>query len=109
MARRCGSLLVLLIALLASATPALADGSVAVSKTQYGKAWPFTVPSGTLRCVRGGIMFTAHGVNYPMNAAAMSVRPTASIQKVWRTDPGLGRKVDLRPMEKRATKLCRKS
>jgi hypothetical protein len=41
-----------------------------VTKDDFGKAWPFTVPDGELACKESSVTFSANGRNYGLNGTA---------------------------------------
>jgi hypothetical protein len=89
------------------------SGQVVVTKKQYGKRWPFTVPRGILRChgLGGGVgevMFVMPGVRvYAVNGVARMLLHLPKIDPIWRKDPLIpGARVDISPILDRGLKLC---
>lgn len=81
---------------------------VTISKADFGKAWPFTVPDGILRCKDGvAITFEHGGTKYAVNGSAKSLG-FADIAPIWADDPSPlgGPKKDLGPINERGQKLC---
>lgn len=60
----------------------------AITKAEYGTKWPFTVESGTLKCVDGSVIFTANGKTYGVNGASKS-HGYADIEEIWAVDSSL--------------------
>jgi hypothetical protein len=83
--------------------------SGAVSRAQYGTAWPLTVESGTLRCAPGrAVVFrTTDGTDYAVNGTAMD-GSYEDIRAIWADDPtGVAPKIDISPLIQAGLKLCR--
>lgn len=51
----------------------LARNEREISKKDYGADWPFTVNSGTLKCISYSVIFIANGKSYAVNGAAQNV------------------------------------
>ncbi|MFB7663985.1 DUF2511 domain-containing protein [Kitasatospora sp. NPDC056138] len=70
--------------------------------------WPFTVPSGTLRCHTSAVTFEANGVEYALNGSATESYPTP--EPIWATDPapgsGSGPRISLKPTVEVGLALC---
>jgi Protein of unknown function (DUF2511) len=86
--------------------PAPATGSETVKRSDYGKAWPFTVDSGVLACEgAGAVTFEANGTRYAVNGIAAG-QDLPKINPIWRDDPDLaGLKVNIGPIIDRGLKL----
>ena len=120
MRKRMAILAVALVAIVPAAAEAGGTGdkpAVTVTKKQYGKRWPFTVPSGQLYChgLGGGlgeVMFrvpfpsTNAGV-YGVNGLARTRLKLPGITKIWRKNPNIpGARIDISPILDRGLKLC---
>ncbi|WP_421865081.1 DUF2511 domain-containing protein [Motiliproteus sp.] len=82
------------------------DETEAVSRNQFGAAWPFTVEAGSVRCYQGAAVFRADGVSYQLNGVAGG-QGYASIDPIWRDNPDLpGAKIGLGPILEIALDLC---
>jgi hypothetical protein len=111
----------MLAALLTVSVPARASesrSSVVITKKQYGKRWPFTVPRGDLYCHGlgagiGDVMFrvpfpAAHAGVYGLNGLARQHLHLPGINAIWRKDPQIpGARVNIGPIIERGLKLCR--
>lgn len=87
----------------------------AISQSEYGEKWPFTVAQGSVRCEGASwVVFEAGGVAYAVNGSARTVAKTygwAEIDPIWRDDPaaqgtGTTWKVSVSPIIERGLKLC---
>jgi hypothetical protein len=76
--------------------------------------WPFTVSEGVLMCTNVGsipwqVTFTANGVTYAVNGAALLAHLYADMTVIMRDSPAIpGTKVNLRPVVQRGLALCRR-
>lgn len=95
-------------------SPSTPDGQ-AISQSEYGEKWPFTVAKGSVRCEGASwIVFESGGVAYAVNGSARSVaksRGWADVETIWRDDPaaqgtGTTWKVSVSPIIERGLKLC---
>jgi glucose/arabinose dehydrogenase len=87
-------------------TEASADPGL-ITAAEFGDAWPFTVESGTLRCIAGqAVVFEANGIVYAVNGVAES-QGFANVEAIWRDDPAVeGLKVNIGPIIERGRTLC---
>jgi Protein of unknown function (DUF2511) len=86
------------------ATPVLG----AVSRAQYGDAWPLTVESGVLRCEPGqAVVFRApDGSDYGVNGPSLD-DSYHHIEAIWAADPtGVSPKLSLGPLIQAGLALC---
>ena len=64
-----------------------------VSRSMYGKDWPLTVESGTLKCLGyGGVIFISNGRIYGLNGTAKTYgrdKGYADLQTIWADDTTL--------------------
>lgn len=98
----------------AAFTPSSAWAERTISRSEFGRSWPFTVDEGTLRCEGGAITFTARGATYAVNAVALR---SMTAQPTWRyaselvvQDPGGARAEvprDISPVLDAGLALCR--
>jgi hypothetical protein len=87
----------------------------AVRQSEFGDAWPFTVPDGVLSCVSDGkrtaVVFEAGGQRYAVNGTARGHDTAARLKladlaAIWRDDPAIpGAKVNVGPILERAAVL----
>jgi hypothetical protein len=94
-----------------AAEPAASDTptSKEVSKLDYGRHWPLTVDSGTIRCEgssgAGSVLFDADdGTTYAVNGTAQA-GGGPEIDEIWK-DAGDGMKVDIGPILDEGLALC---
>jgi hypothetical protein len=81
---------------------------IEINKAQFGRAWPFTVSRGYLRCVGTGvIVFASGGREYAVNGDAETAgyAPIEAIGKI-RNVPGEAR-INLLPIIDRGLELCK--
>ena len=86
--------------------------SITITESEFGAAWPFTVPSGELRCENGAVTFTVGSDLYGVNGTAKTrYKQDANyrdISTIWKDDaktPGM--KVDISPIIERGLGLCK--
>jgi hypothetical protein len=64
-----------------------------VSRSMYGKEWPLTVESGTLKCLGyGGVVFISNGRVYGLNGTAKTYgrdKGYADLKTIWADDTTL--------------------
>lgn len=80
-----------------------------VRAADYGDAWPFTVESGTVRCVkpRNEIIFSSEGKVYAVNGTAKSNKDYADIAPIWKDNPQIeGTKISIGPIIDLGLSLC---
>lgn len=93
------------------------NGSVRITRAEYGSAWPFTVaegvlagaerPGGTGRTRIVEVTFTTGGVTYAVNGTAKANKRYTEIDAIWADDPALaGLKVNIGPIIDRGLKLA---
>src|SRR5690348_10739187 len=67
------------------------DGSIEISKGQYGADWPFTVDRGRLRCDAGSnVVFVANDKTYAINGSAKGAAARngyQSVDPIWAFQP----------------------
>jgi hypothetical protein len=82
-----------------AASPA-APNERQISRESMGDAWPFTVDSGTLRCLNASdVVFVVDGKTYAVNGTAKARYP--EVNPLWRDDPAypdLDLKVNIGPV-----------
>jgi hypothetical protein len=85
-----------------------------VTKAEFGKKWPLSVPSGLLRCESfgpelGEVIFTApDGTEYGLNGTAQD-GGYPPIDPIWLYEPGMkryGLKINIGPLIDRGLALC---
>lgn len=88
LSKRAFTLLPILILILCGGCRA-APGERAISRAEFGEAWPLTVDGGVIACVDGSsVVFRADGLTYTINgtargqAAARGYRDIAPIQRL---------------------------
>ena len=90
------------------ATPAPVPG--AVSRADYGDAWPLTVESGVVRCDLGhAVVFHApDGTDYALNGIAMAEpEKYKDLHPIWADDPGgIAPKLSIGPLIELGLNLC---
>lgn len=80
---------------------------VAISRSEYGDAWPFTVESGTLTGTRTGqstssgtvlaeVTFTSGGKTYAVNGIAKATGRYAPLDDIWAADPSVPKELTLK-------------
>lgn len=99
-----------------SPTPAPSVGNTEaaiLSRETFGDAWPFTVPSGEVRCLNpsgpgaGEVVFIANGTTYAVNGIAEQAGTYADIAPIWRDDPSVaGLKIPIGPILDAGLALC---
>ena len=84
------------------------QGSVEVTRGDFGSEWPLTVEQGELRCDRGVITFAAEEVTYAVNAAAIEATDHPEIDPIRSDDPNddNGLHMSLSPLVARGSELC---
>lgn len=86
-----------------------AAATKSISEEDFGKDWPFTVESGTVRCEgESEVVFEANGKTYAVNGAAHSQQPDlAPLSDIWAdTKSGNPPKVDVAPVIDAGLALC---
>ena len=88
--------------------PDLADNEAFMSRAEYGRDWPLTVPSGIVRCEGAGeVYFEAEGTTYAVNGLALGRDRAPEIDRIWAPDPDFkGLKIDIGPIIDRGLDLC---
>lgn len=89
------------------------DHSMYVSRATFKGVWPFTVSSGTLKCVlpSQSVIFTSSGKTYAVNGMADSATDYPPIDSIWARNPtpltpGYYEKQDLGDVIDAGLKLC---
>ena len=80
-----------------------------VTRSRYGKRWPFTVPQGIVACDdHGGVVFTTpDGTTYWLNGTAGDEHKYRDVHPIWRKDPSIpGLRIDIGPMIDLGLRLC---
>ena len=98
------------------------SSSEAISASEYGAKWPFTISGGQLSCTPpGAVTFTANGKAYAVNGLAKSSRGNVDIKEIWKSEsdseqaqymlkqgrPDLMPKISIGPIIDRGLKLCK--
>lgn len=89
------------------------DDPAAVSRAEFGKAWPLTVDQGVLSCDGSGVIFTTpEGDEYGVNGTAKGLG-YPEIDPIWKEDrsydlPGDGPplRVDISALIDRGLEIC---
>ena len=77
-----------------------------VSRADFGKDWPLTVESGTLKCEGGwAVTSTTNGTTYAVNGLASGMNQCPEIDPIW-ADAPQGLKKDIGPLIDRGLELC---
>jgi hypothetical protein len=110
--------LVIALILVTALVDATAEAARAVTASDFGDRWPFTVTEGELDCIRGreesgrrrdAIVFRSGGKTYALNGPAER-RGDLSIDPIWRADPANPqRRVNLAPLLYLAVSECPRS
>lgn len=85
------------------------EATKSIGQEDFGKEWPFTVESGTVRCEgEGEVVFETGGKTYAVNGAAHSQQPDlAPLTDIWAdTESGNPPKVDVAPVIDAGLALC---
>lgn len=100
----------------AASRPVAASNELALTESDMGTGWPFTVPAGTLKCVGRGawrpIIFTVGSTSYAINGTAKGRETTEryhlqDVRPIWRDNPEIpGTKIGLGELITRGHKLC---
>lgn len=83
-----------------------------VTATDYGDAWPFTVDSGTIRCIDDSVVFVTSGTIYAVNGFArtrMEAEGWTDITEsdIWAANPEIpGTKINIGPIIDDGLALC---
>lgn len=81
-----------------------------VTRNDFGKEWPLTVESGTLRCDASSVTFESRGTTYAVNGTAQgraSSEGWTEIDAIWADDPSVpGTKINIGPLLNRGLELC---
>jgi Protein of unknown function (DUF2511) len=80
-----------------------------VTRSRYGKRWPFTVPRGVVSCDdHGGVVFTTpDGTAYWLNGTAGGEHNYRDVHPIWRKDPAIpGLRINIGPMINLGLRLC---
>lgn len=82
-----------------------------ISRESMGDKWPLTVDSGVVACdgtsTYGAVTFTANGVTYGVNGAALQ-QGLPKIDPIWSDDPSIpGTKINIGPIIDAGLALCK--
>ena len=116
-AMRAFTALVLVVGLVACASPTGLKAGLKVSQEEFGGRWPFTVLDGTLACEKGAwYTFEHDGTKYALNGAADSVSELqgySDLDPIWKPDltpiagaPIPGKRMNLTEMLDLAGQQC---
>lgn len=87
-----------------------------VSEQEYGAAWPFTIPSGTLNCTSKDVQgyqkqyvsITHNGKTWAVNGSARGNDDYRPLDEIWKNNPeDQNAKVPPSEIIQRGLKLCR--
>ena len=105
--------MLLLVTLLAVACAP--ENSMTVKQSDYGDAWPLTIPEATLVCEKGAVFLKADGKHYGITGLGqtwvkLEYPSTArSLDAIWRDDPASnfsGLKISIGPLIDDGLELC---
>jgi hypothetical protein len=90
----------------ATPTSARASNEHFMSRADYGKGWPLTVESGTLRCDNDAVTFETDSLTYGVNGTALT-KGLPRIDPIWAPNPEVkGLKIDIGPLIDEGLALC---
>jgi uncharacterized protein DUF2511 len=80
-----------------------------IQRSDLGDKWPFTVESGTVRCLTGTrIVFVTGGLVYAVNGTARGSKQYLDVATIWKDNPEIaGAKMDVGPIIALGLSLCK--